>query len=156
MSKDWCISRQLWWGQQIPAWYVPDGSFRVAATREEAYAKFSGARAAPSALHFHRRRSPPGRRRPDTWFSSWLWPIEVFKGISIPATRISNYYYPTSVLVTGQDIIFFWVARMIMAGLYYFPDLSRPADGKTHPLPGCLFHRHGPRQARPQDEQKPR
>jgi valyl-tRNA synthetase len=122
--KDWCISRQLWWGQQIPAWYAPDGSFRVAATREGAFAKF-GDPADPSrasALPF-----TPGDLRQDedvldTWFSSWLWPIEVFKGISNPGNPDIQYYYPTSVLVTGQDIIFFWVARMIMAGLYYFPD----------------------------------
>ncbi|HXB34219.1 MAG TPA: valine--tRNA ligase [Puia sp.] len=122
--KDWCISRQLWWGQQIPAWYAPDGSFRVAATREGAFAKFGDPAdpARASALPF-----TPGDLRQDedvldTWFSSWLWPIEVFKGISNPGNPDIQYYYPTSVLVTGQDIIFFWVARMIMAGLYYFPD----------------------------------
>ena len=125
--RDWCISRQLWWGQQIPAWYAPDGSFRVAATREAAFAKFAGAASASSA--------PAGAALPftaadlrqdedvlDTWFSSWLWPIEVFKGVTNPGNPDIQYYYPTSVLVTGQDIIFFWVARMIMAGLYYFPD----------------------------------
>jgi valyl-tRNA synthetase len=123
--EDWCISRQLWWGQQIPAWYAPDGSFRVAATREEAYSKFaqpdSSARSGPP-LPF----TPADLRQDedvlDTWFSSWLWPIEVFKGITNPGNPDIQYYYPTSVLVTGQDIIFFWVARMIMAGLYYFPD----------------------------------
>ncbi len=113
--KDWCISRQLWWGQQIPAWYAPDGSFRVAANREEAYAKFD-----------HPNFTAAGLRQDedvlDTWFSSWLWPIEVFKGITNPGNPDIQYYYPTAVLVTGQDIIFFWVARMIMAGLYYFPD----------------------------------
>jgi valyl-tRNA synthetase len=117
--EDWCISRQLWWGQQIPAWYAPDGSFRVAATREEAYAKFA---AAPSALPFTAADLRQDEDVLDTWFSSWLWPIEVFKGISNPGNPDIQYYYPTSVLVTGQDIIFFWVARMIMAGLYYFPD----------------------------------
>ena len=114
--KDWCISRQLWWGQQIPAWYAPDGTFQVAATREEAYAQFG--------------KSPtftPGELKQDedvldTWFSSWLWPIEVFKGVTRPGNPDISYYYPTSVLVTGQDIIFFWVARMIMAGLYFFKD----------------------------------
>ncbi|HEV9036798.1 MAG TPA: valine--tRNA ligase [Puia sp.] len=118
--EDWCISRQLWWGQQIPAWYAPDGTFRVAATRDEAYRLFS---------------APDGSRPPfgagqlrqdgdvlDTWFSSWLWPIEVFKGITNPGNADIRYYYPTSVLVTGQDIIFFWVARMIMAGLWYSPE----------------------------------
>jgi valyl-tRNA synthetase len=130
--EDWCISRQLWWGQQIPAWYAPDGSFRVAATREEAYAKFAypPGSGSPSAEPAHAASPLPftaaGLRQDedvlDTWFSSWLWPIEVFKGISNPGNPEIQYYYPTSVLVTGQDIIFFWVARMIMAGLYYFPD----------------------------------
>jgi valyl-tRNA synthetase len=113
--KDWCISRQLWWGQQIPAWYAPDGSFRVAATREEAYAKFD-------QPDFNASDLRQDEDVLDTWFSSWLWPIEVFKGITRPGNPDIQYYYPTAVLVTGQDIIFFWVARMIMAGLYYFPD----------------------------------
>src|SRR5579863_8155822 len=113
--EDWCISRQLWWGQQIPAWYAPDGSFRVAATREEAFDKFDQPIFAAADLR-------QDKDVLDTWFSSWLWPIEVFKGISNPGNLDIQYYYPTSVLVTGQDIIFFWVARMIMAGLYYFPD----------------------------------
>jgi valyl-tRNA synthetase len=131
--EDWCISRQLWWGQQIPAWYAPDGSFRVAVTREEAYAKFAAA--APAGASSSTNSSSTSSTLPftaadlrqdedvlDTWFSSWLWPMEVFKGISNPGNPDIQYYYPTSVLVTGQDIIFFWVARMIMAGLYYFPD----------------------------------
>ncbi|SEA60173.1 valyl-tRNA synthetase [Arachidicoccus rhizosphaerae] len=112
--KDWCISRQLWWGQQIPAWYGPDGSLQVAATKE-------------AALELFKANYPdiqPGDIRRDedvldTWFSSWLWPMEVFKGITEPENPEFKYYYPTSVLVTGQDIIFFWVARMIMAGLEY-------------------------------------
>ncbi|WP_188928388.1 valine--tRNA ligase [Puia dinghuensis] len=116
--KDWCISRQLWWGQQIPAWYAPDGSFQVAATREQAYALFSAA-GKPAFTETELRQDEDVL---DTWFSSWLWPIEVFKGITNPGNADIRYYYPTSVLVTGQDIIFFWVARMIMAGLYYFPD----------------------------------
>src|ERR1700742_1124221 len=116
--KDWCISRQLWWGQQIPAWYAPDGSFRVAATREEAYALF----AAGGRPDFSPTDLKQDEDVLDTWFSSWLWPIEVFKGVTHPGNADIQYYYPTSVLVTGQDIIFFWVARMIMAGLYYFPD----------------------------------
>ncbi|HXB09001.1 MAG TPA: class I tRNA ligase family protein, partial [Puia sp.] len=116
--KDWCISRQLWWGQQIPAWYAPDGSFQVAATREQAYALFSAAGEPAFALTDLRQDEDVL----DTWFSSWLWPIEVFKGVSNPGNPDIRYYYPTAVLVTGQDIIFFWVARMIMAGLYYFPD----------------------------------
>ena len=114
--EDWCISRQLWWGQQIPAWYAPDGSFRVAATRAEAFAQFG---TAPGFTAADLRQDEDVL---DTWFSSWLWPIEVFKGITRPGNADIRYYYPTSVLVTGQDIIFFWVARMIMAGLYYFPD----------------------------------
>src|SRR5882757_6786951 len=118
--KDWCISRQLWWGQQIPAWYAPDGSFQVAATREEAYGQFKAAAGATPVFGIDQLRQDEDVL--DTWFSSWLWPIEVFKGITDPGNADINYYYPTSVLVTGQDIIFFWVARMIMAGLYYFPD----------------------------------
>lgn len=114
--EDWCISRQLWWGQQIPAWYAPDGGFRVAATREEAYALFG------EAPGFSAAELRQDEDVLDTWFSSWLWPIEVFKGVTRPGNADIRYYYPTSVLVTGQDIIFFWVARMIMAGLYYFPD----------------------------------
>jgi valyl-tRNA synthetase len=129
--EDWCISRQLWWGQQIPAWYAPDGSFRVATTREEAYALFGGIGGAAAAAGSAAAAATPGFTAAelrqdedvlDTWFSSWLWPIEVFKGVTQPGNADINYYYPTSVLVTGQDIIFFWVARMIMAGLYYFPD----------------------------------
>ncbi|MBS1665456.1 MAG: valine--tRNA ligase, partial [Bacteroidetes bacterium] len=116
--KDWCISRQLWWGQQIPAWYAPDGSFQVAATKEEAYALFS-AGGKPS---FTADSLTQDEDVLDTWFSSWLWPIEVFKGVTHPGNPEIKYYYPTSVLVTGQDIIFFWVARMIMAGLYFFPE----------------------------------
>jgi valyl-tRNA synthetase len=134
--EDWCISRQLWWGQQIPAWYAPDGSFRVAATREEAYALFGGIGGAAAAAGSKVVAASPGFAAAelrqdedvlDTWFSSWLWPIEVFKGITQPGNADIRYYYPTSVLVTGQDIIFFWVARMIMAGLYYFPD-SMPME----------------------------
>jgi valyl-tRNA synthetase len=117
--EDWCISRQLWWGQQIPAWYAPDGSFKVAATREEAYAQFSAAAVGGTFSAEDLRQDEDVL---DTWFSSWLWPIEVFKGITAPDNADIRYYYPTAVLVTGQDIIFFWVARMIMAGLYYFPD----------------------------------
>ncbi len=118
--KDWCISRQLWWGQQIPAWYAPDGSFQVAATRDAAYELFNAA--AGGKLPFAPDQLKQDEDVLDTWFSSWLWPIEVFKGVTNPGNPDIQYYYPTSVLVTGQDIIFFWVARMIMAGLYYFPD----------------------------------
>ncbi len=122
--KDWCISRQLWWGQRIPAWYAPDGSFVVAATREEALEKFKDQSSAaggesketidPSTFILQQDEDVL-----DTWFSSWIWPIEVFHGLSNPGNADINYYYPTNVLVTGQDIIFFWVARMIMAGEEY-------------------------------------
>lgn len=112
--KDWCISRQLWWGQQIPAFYAPDGSFEVAENAEQAAAQFKTKGIDVPATDLHRDEDCL-----DTWFSSWLWPMEVFKGISNPGNEDINYYYPTSVLVTGQDIIFFWVARMIMAGLEY-------------------------------------
>ncbi|KYP14011.1 valine--tRNA ligase [Flavihumibacter sp. CACIAM 22H1] len=116
--KDWCISRQLWWGQQIPAWYAPDGSFQVAATRKDAMAAFE-ASANNSALSFTADMLKQDEDVLDTWFSSWLWPMEVFNGITKPGNEEIRYYYPTSVLVTGQDIIFFWVARMVMAGMEY-------------------------------------
>jgi valyl-tRNA synthetase len=126
--KDWCISRQLWWGQQIPAWYAPDGSLQVAETREQAYEMFirewakTPAATAKGVIHntpFLIEQLTQDEDVLDTWFSSWLWPMEVFNGISEPANKELNYYYPTSVLVTGQDIIFFWVARMVMAGMEY-------------------------------------
>ncbi|MDB5193547.1 MAG: valine--tRNA ligase, partial [Segetibacter sp.] len=112
--KDWCISRQLWWGQQIPAWYAPDGTFVVAETREEAFAECKMQNVKCEIEDIKQDEDCL-----DTWFSSWLWPMEVFNGISDPANKEIDYYYPTSVLVTGQDIIFFWVARMIMAGMHY-------------------------------------
>jgi valyl-tRNA synthetase len=112
--KDWCISRQLWWGQRIPAWYAPDGSFAVAATREEAFEQFK-----IQNLKFKIEEITQDEDVLDTWFSSWLWPMEVFKGISNPGNEEAKYYYPSTTLVTGQDIIFFWVARMIMAGYEY-------------------------------------
>ncbi|MDP4282785.1 MAG: valine--tRNA ligase [Bacteroidota bacterium] len=108
--KDWCISRQLWWGQQIPAWYDEDGNVYVGESEEEA-------RIGQAASD--NRPLKQDEDVLDTWFSSWLWPIEVFNGITQPGNEDINYYYPTSVLVTGQDIIFFWVARMIMAGKEY-------------------------------------
>jgi valyl-tRNA synthetase len=119
--KDWCISRQLWWGQRIPAWYAPDGSFEVAATREEAFNQFAG-RLNSSEMTFTIGDLFQDDDVLDTWFSSWLWPIEVFKGITRPNNSDLQYYYPASVLVTGQDIIFFWVARMIMAGMEFMKE----------------------------------
>jgi valyl-tRNA synthetase len=111
--KDWCISRQLWWGQRIPAWYDADGRFVVAETEEKAKELFS------KQYSVDNPQLTQDEDVLDTWFSSWLWPIEVFKGITSPGNNDIKYYYPTSVLVTGQDIIFFWVARMIMAGMEY-------------------------------------
>jgi valyl-tRNA synthetase len=111
--KDWCISRQLWWGQQIPAWYDEEGRFVVAENENEAKEIFNK-QYSTSNVQLKQDEDVL-----DTWFSSWLWPIEVFHGITEPNNKDINYYYPTSVLVTGQDIIFFWVARMIMAGMEY-------------------------------------
>ncbi|MBE6254193.1 MAG: valine--tRNA ligase [Prevotella sp.] len=114
--KDWCISRQLWWGHRIPAWYLPSGGFVVAENEQE-------------ALHLAREKSGNSNLQLsdlkqdedalDTWFSSWLWPISLFDGIRNPGNEEIKYYYPTADLVTGPDIIFFWVARMIMAGYEY-------------------------------------
>ncbi|MEO6219090.1 MAG: valine--tRNA ligase, partial [Ginsengibacter sp.] len=112
--KDWCISRQLWWGQQIPAWYDEEGNVYVGETVMDAYAK---CKIQDSKSEIQNLKQDEDVL--DTWFSSWLWPIEVFNGISFPGNKDIKYYYPTSVLVTGQDIIFFWVSRMIMAGMEY-------------------------------------
>ncbi len=125
--RDWCISRQLWWGHRIPAWYAPDGSFIVAATKEEAFQKLVGqwsivnGQSADSIHHspFTIDDVKQDEDCLDTWFSSWLWPFEVFKGYSNPGNKEVNYYYPTNTLVTAPEIIFFWVARMIMAGFEY-------------------------------------
>ena len=108
---DWCISRQLWWGHRIPAWYLPDGSVVVAETAEEALEE---ARRKDPALTAADLEQDPDVL--DTWFSSWLWPIALFNGILDPDNKEISYYYPTATLVTGPDIIFFWVSRMIMAG----------------------------------------
>jgi valyl-tRNA synthetase len=112
--KDWCISRQLWWGHRIPAWYDAQGNVYVA-------------RNVDAALQDYLKNNPNGKALDlrqdedclDTWFSSWLWPFEVFKGYSDPGNTDIKYYYPTQTLVTAPEIIFFWVARMIMAGFEY-------------------------------------
>jgi valyl-tRNA synthetase len=114
--KDWCISRQLWWGHQIPAYYLPEGGYVVAETVEEALilAKQKTGNASLTVADLRQDEDCL-----DTWFSSWLWPISLFKGITDPGNEEINYYYPTTDLVTAPDIIFFWVARMIMAGYKY-------------------------------------
>lgn len=141
--KDWCLSRQLWWGQQIPAWYTPDGRVTAANSAEEAAAKLNGNLPDLSGweLAFQRGNVTETEWNQvqeeykskyvtaemltqdedvlDTWASSWLWPIEVFKGISNPDNEEFNYYYPTNDLVTAPEILFFWVARMIIAGYEY-------------------------------------
>ncbi len=114
--KDWCISRQLWWGHRIPAYFLPEGGYVVAVTAEEALAK-AKEKTGNDALTIEDLRQDEDCL--DTWFSSWLWPISLFNGINRPGNEEINYYYPTSDLVTGPDIIFFWVARMIMAGYEY-------------------------------------
>lgn len=115
--KDWCISRQLWWGHRIPAYYLPNnGGFVVAETAEEALVK-AKEKSGNDSLTINDLRQDEDCL--DTWFSSWLWPISVFNGINDPDNEEIKYYYPTSDLVTAPDIIFFWVARMIMAGYEY-------------------------------------
>ena len=116
--KDWCISRQLWWGHRIPAYYLPEGGYVVAETAEKA---LELAKEKNPALTMADLRQDDDCL--DTWFSSWLWPISLFDGINNPDNEEINYYYPTSDLVTGPDIIFFWVARMIMAGYEYRKDM---------------------------------
>lgn len=112
--KDWCISRQLWWGHRIPAWYDGEGNFAVAVNKEDAFAEL---KIKNSKLKIEDISQDEDCL--DTWFSSWLWPFEVFKGYSNPGNEEVKYYYPTNTLVTAPEIIFFWVARMIMAGLEY-------------------------------------
>jgi valyl-tRNA synthetase len=112
--RDWCISRQLWWGQRIPAWYLPDGKLVVALNETEALEKARKINAAISLSDLKQDEDVL-----DTWFSSWLWPISVFNGILEPENDDVKYYYPTNDLITAPEIMFFWVARMIMAGLDY-------------------------------------
>ena len=109
--RDWCISRQLWWGHRIPAYYLPDGTFVVAESEEEALSLAKEKDPSLTAEDLHQDEDSF-----DTWFSSWLWPVSLFNGILDPNNEEINYYYPTADLVTGPDIIFFWVARMVMAG----------------------------------------
>jgi len=117
--KDWCISRQLWWGHRIPAFYLPNGEIVAALNTEDALKK--------AKEKFGLELKPEELRQDedvlDTWFSSWLWPVSVFDGIRKPDNEDIKYYYPTSDLITAPDILFFWVARMIMAGLEYRKDI---------------------------------
>ncbi|MBP3349902.1 MAG: valine--tRNA ligase, partial [Bacteroidaceae bacterium] len=114
--KDWCISRQLWWGHRIPAYFLPEGGYVVAATPEEA---LELARQKTGNANLQATDLRQDEDCLDTWFSSWLWPVSLFDGINNPGNEEFKYYYPTADLVTGPDIIFFWVARMIMAGYEY-------------------------------------
>jgi valyl-tRNA synthetase len=118
--RDWNISRQLWWGQRIPVYYLPNGEIVVAKTIEEAILKAEEEHNLPDLVAEDIKQDEDVF---DTWFSSWLWPISVFDGIRNPGNNDIEYYYPTNDLVTGPDIIFFWVARMIMAGLEYRKDI---------------------------------
>ena len=114
--KDWCISRQLWWGHRIPAYYLPTGGFVVAENIDKAV-ELAREKSGNNALTASDLKQDEDAL--DTWFSSWLWPISLFDGINNPGNEEIRYYYPTADLVTGPDIIFFWVARMIMAGYEY-------------------------------------
>ena len=118
--KDWCISRQLWWGHRIPAYFLPEGGYVVAETPEKAL-ELAKQKTGKADLKLEDLRQDEDCL--DTWFSSWLWPISLFDGINNPGNEEIKYYYPTSDLVTGPDIIFFWVARMIMAGYEYMGDM---------------------------------
>lgn len=119
-TKDWCISRQLWWGHNIPAWYLPEGGYVVAENEEDALtlAREKSGNDSLQLSDLHRDEDCL-----DTWFSSWLWPITLFNGILNPGNEEIRYYYPTTDLVTGPDIIFFWVARMIIAGYEFIGDM---------------------------------
>lgn len=114
---DWCISRQLWWGQQIPAWYSPDGKYVVAKTSAEAVELFKQQGTSVKESDLKQDEDVL-----DTWFSSWLWPISVFDGFKDPGNKDIKYYYPTNDLITAPEILFFWVARMIIAGYEYMDE----------------------------------
>jgi len=116
--KDWCVSRQLWWGQQIPAYFYEGNKYVVAESKEEALTLAQKEK--PSVTMADLRQDADVL---DTWFSSWLWPISVFDGIRTPDNEEINYYFPTNDLITGPDILFFWVARMVMAGYEYRKEL---------------------------------
>jgi valyl-tRNA synthetase len=124
--RDWCISRQLWWGQQIPAYYLPNGEYEVAATKEEAFEK---AKQKIAGIKIEELRQDEDVL--DTWFSSALWPISVFDGLNNPDNEDINYYYPTNDLVTAPEILFFWVARMILMG---FEFMKYDKDKKEKPI----------------------
>ncbi len=114
--KDWCISRQLWWGQRIPAYYLPDGNYVVAENTDEA---LKLAKEKSGNQNLTKEDLKQDEDVLDTWFSSWLWPISVFDGIRYPDNKDIQYYYPTDDLVSAPEILFFWIARMIMAGYEY-------------------------------------
>ena len=118
--KDWCISRQLWWGHRIPAYYLPEGGYVVAETPAKAL-ELAREKTGERTMTLDDLRQDEDCL--DTWFSSWLWPISLFDGIENPGNEEIKYYSPTTDLVTGPDIIFFWVARMIMAGYEYMGDM---------------------------------
>nr|MBP9152405.1 valine--tRNA ligase [Flavobacteriales bacterium] len=118
--REWCISRQLWWGQRIPAWYAPNGEYVIAKTAEDALDKFK-LKIENCQLSIADLKQDEDVL--DTWFSSWLWPISVFNGFKDPDNKDINYYYPTNDLVTAPEILFFWVARMVMAGYEYRGEL---------------------------------
>ncbi|WP_118952095.1 valine--tRNA ligase [Taibaiella helva] len=133
--RDWCISRQLWWGHRIPVWYDKSGNFYVAENAEEALAQFQQQQPGGSIADLRQDDDVL-----DTWFSAWLWPMQVFGWNEDPSNKELNYYYPTNTLVTAPDIIFFWVARMVMAGFefkgtqpfnqVYFTGLIRDKQGR--------------------------